>query len=400
MQITKTAIKRGVTFLMIYIVAVGFGLFSLMRLRMDLFPRLDFPIIAVITQYTGVGPFDIETVVTRPIEETVAAVQNVKTVSSTSRQGLSLTLLEFEWGSDMDQAEIDVRNNLDFIEDYLPDDISDPLVFAFDPSMQPIAFLAVGSQFHGLAELRRISERELEPQIERIPGVASATTSGGLQREIKILVDPVRLRAHHISIQQIETALRMNNLQLPSGWINNDQQEFTIQTQGEYRNIEEIENTNVAIMGESVIRIKDVADVVDGFVEQRQRVLVNNNPSVLLIIQKQSDANTVRNLTGIEWTLTTNNLRTAQGGDPGDNIRSVSFYQPFHVQSWKYGDTGYRTGILSTPLFSPEFPQFGHCGHFNTYFHYCYFFSYGSGRSDIKYHFHGRIGTGRGPAGR
>ena len=296
MQITKTAIKRGVTFLMIYIVAVGFGLFSLMRLRMDLFPRLDFPIIAVITQYTGVGPFDIETVVTRPIEETVAAVQNVKTVSSTSRQGLSLTLLEFEWGSNMDQAEIDVRNNLDFIEDYLPDDISDPLVFAFDPSMQPIAFLAVGSQFHGLAELRRISERELEPQIERIPGVASATTSGGLQREIKILVDPVRLRAHHISIQQIEAALRMNNLQLPSGWIDNDQQEFTIQTQGEYRNIEEIENTNVAIMGESVIRIKDVADVVDGFVEQRQRVLVNNNPSVLLIIQKQSDANTVRTL--------------------------------------------------------------------------------------------------------
>ena len=120
MQITKTAIKRGVTFLMIYIVAVGFGLFSLGRLRIDLWPQLDFPVIAVITQYTGVGPFDIETVATRPIEETVASVQNVKTVSSFSRQGLSLLLLEFEWGTDMDQAEIDVRNNLDFIEEYLP----------------------------------------------------------------------------------------------------------------------------------------------------------------------------------------------------------------------------------------------------------------------------------------
>ncbi len=293
MQITKTAIKRGVTFLMIYIVAVGFGLFSLGRLRIDLWPKMDFPVIAVITQYTGVGPFDIETVATRPIEETVAAVQNVKTVSSFSRQGLSLLMLEFEWGTDMDQAEIDVRNNLDFIEEYLPDDMTEPLVFAFDPSMQPIAFMGVGSKVHGLAELRRISELELEPRIERIPGVASAVTSGGLQREIKILVDPIRLKARKVSIQQVEAALRMNNMQLPSGWIEDKQQEFTIQTQGEYRSIEEIENTSVMMMSGTVIRIKDVADVVDGFVEQRQRIWTNANPAVVLIVQKQSDANTV-----------------------------------------------------------------------------------------------------------
>ena len=100
MFITKAAIKRGVTFLMIYIVAVGFGLFSLGRLKIDLWPKLDFPVIAVITQYTGVGPFDIETTVTRPMEETVASVQNVKTVNSTTRQGLSLIMLEFEWGTE------------------------------------------------------------------------------------------------------------------------------------------------------------------------------------------------------------------------------------------------------------------------------------------------------------
>jgi len=293
MQITKTAIKRGVTFLMIYIIAVGFGLFSLGRLRIDLWPDMDFPVIAVITQYTGVGPFDIETVVTRPIEETVASVQNVKSVNSFSRQGLSLIMLEFEWGTNMDQAEIDVRNALDWVEDYLPDDVTDPLVFAFDPSMQPIGFYTVGSEVHGLAELRRISELELEPRIERIPGVASASTDGGLRREIKVLVDPVRLRAHHISIQQVENALRANNLQLPSGWIEDKQREFTIQTLGEYRSLEEIENTSIMLMGESPVRIKDVADVVDGFVEQRQRVWTNGKPAVVLILQRQSDANTV-----------------------------------------------------------------------------------------------------------
>ena len=293
MLITRAAIKRGVTFMMIYIVAILFGLFSLGRLRIDLWPKLDFPVIAVITQYTGVGPFDIETTVTRPMEETVASVQNVKTVNSTTRQGLSLILLEFEWGTDMNQAEIDVRNALDWVEDYLPADVTDPLVFAFDPSMQPISFMAVGSKIHGLAELRRISELELEPRIERIPGVASASTSGGLEREISVLVDPARMKAHHISIQQVESALQMNNLQLPSGWIDDPYREYTIQAAGEYASIEEIENTGVAVMGDAIIRIKDVANVVDGFVEQRQRVFTNGNPAVILIVQKQSDANTL-----------------------------------------------------------------------------------------------------------
>lgn len=293
MFITKAAIKRGVTFFMIYLIAIGFGLFSLGRLRIDLWPKLDFPVIAIISQYTGVGPFDIETSVTRPIEETVASVQNVKTVNSTSRQGLSLLMLEFEWGTDMNQAEIDVRNSLDWVEDYLPADVTDPLVFAFDPSMQPIAFYTVGSKLHGLAELRRISELELEPRIERIPGVASASTSGGLQREIKVLVDPARMKAHYVTIQQVEMALQANNLQLPSGWIDDPFREYTIQTEGEYRKIEDIEQTGIVTIGDAVIRIKDVADVVDGFTEQRQRVFTNGNSAVILIVQKQSDANTL-----------------------------------------------------------------------------------------------------------
>jgi HAE1 family hydrophobic/amphiphilic exporter-1 len=303
MQLIQTSIKRGVTFLMIYLVAVGFGLFSLGRLNVDLFPELNFPIVAVTTQYTGVGPFDIENVVTRPIEESVASVQNIKSVNSTTKQGLSLALLEFEWGTDMDQAEIDVRNALDFITDYLPDDVTNPLVFALDPSMQPIAFLSVGSDVYGLAELRRMSELELEPRIERIPGVALAATSGGLQREIRVLVDPARMRAHHISIQQVEAALQMNNLQIPSGWIENEANEFTIQTKGEYQSIEEIENTNVAVYGSTNIRVKDVADVVDGFKEQRDRVLVNQKPSVLLVVQKQSDANTVNTMRALKKRL-------------------------------------------------------------------------------------------------
>ncbi len=293
MKLTETAVRRGVTFVMIYLIAIGFGLFSLARLRLDLYPKLEFPIMAVISQYTGVGPYDIETVVTRPIEEVIASVENVEKVTSTSQQGLSLVLLEFDWGTDMDQAEIDVRNNLEFIRDYLPEDMSEPMIFKFDPSAQPILYMSVRSDIHGLAELRYISEHDIEPRMERIKGVASAFTSGGMEREIRILVDNNRLRAHHLSIQQISAALMQNNVQMPSGWIENENQEFTIQTAGEYTTVDQIANTAIATINDAVIRIKDVAKVVDGFKEQRQHIWTNGSPAVMLMVQKQSDANTV-----------------------------------------------------------------------------------------------------------
>ncbi|MCI0691097.1 efflux RND transporter permease subunit [candidate division KSB1 bacterium] len=294
MKMTETAIRRGVTFFMIYLIAVGFGLFSFGRLDIDLYPKLEFPMIALISQYTGVGPFDMETVVTRPVEEVVASVENIEKITSTSAQGLSLVLLEFDWGTNMNQAEIDVRNSLEFIQDVLPQEVDGPLVFAFDPSQQPIFYLALSSDMHGMAELRRIAERDLEPRLERIPGVASAFTMGGMRREIKVLVDPARLRAHNIPIEQVSAALQMGNLQLPAGKIDNAMQEFTIQTAGEYSNLEQIENTNVAALNGSVIRVKDVASVVDGFVDQQQKVWNNGKPAVMVVIQKQSDANTVQ----------------------------------------------------------------------------------------------------------
>ncbi len=293
MKFSSLAIRRGITFFMIYLILVGFGIFSLARLKLDLFPDITFPVIAVITQYSGVGPFDIENTVTRPIEETVASVENAKKVSSTSSQGLSLVILEFDWGTDMDQAEIDARKNIDLIRDYLPADVSQPVVFAFDPSMQPIMFIGVNSEQYGQAELRRISEHDIEPRLERIPGVANAFTAGGLEREIKVMVDPYRLQAHQFSIDNVVDALRMNNMQIPAGWVDNNQMEFTVQTIGEYSDLDEIRNTVIANIGDIPVRIKDVATIVDGFKEQRQREYNNGKPTVLLFVNKQSDANTV-----------------------------------------------------------------------------------------------------------
>lgn len=313
MKITTLAIKKGITFFMIYIILIGFGLFSLARLKIDLFPDLTFPVIAVITQYVGVNPYDIETTVTRPVEEAVSSVENVKQISSRSSQGLSLVILEFDWGTDMDQAEIDTRNNIDLIRDYLPDDASEPLVFAFDPSLQPIMFLGVNSDQYGQAELRRIAENDVEPRLERIPGVANASTYGGLVREIKVLVDPNRLQAHGFSIDQIVNVLRMNSMQIPAGWIEDKKLEFTVQTVGEYKNIEQIRNTTLASINGTQIRIRDVAEVVDGFKEQRQREFVNDVPSVMIFLNKQSDANTVQVCNGVNEQLKTINTVLPSG---------------------------------------------------------------------------------------
>lgn len=304
MKITTLAIKRGITFFMIYLIVVGFGLFSLARLKIDLFPDITFPVIAIISQYTGVNPFDIENTVTRLVEETVSSVENVKKVSSLTKQGLSLVILEFDWGTDMNQAEIDARKNIDLIRDYLPSDVSQPIVFAFDPSLQPIMFLSVQSSQYGLAELRRISENDVEPRLERIPGVANAFTTGGLSREIKVLVDPNRLQAHNFSIDFVVNALRMNNMQIPSGFVDDFTREFTVQTVGEYSDLNQIENTSIANIAGTPIRIRDVAEVVDGFKEQRQREFINEVPSVLLMVSKQSDANTVQVVGRIRERLT------------------------------------------------------------------------------------------------
>jgi HAE1 family hydrophobic/amphiphilic exporter-1 len=291
-KLAELAVKYFITFVMLYLGAVGWGLFSLSRLPIDMYPDITFPLIGVITQYEGASPEDIENLITRPVEEAVSAVEGVEEVTSTSRHGVSQVFVEFDWGTDIDQAEIDVRRNLDFLDDVLPDDARDPLAFAFDPSMQPIYFIAVYGPFDQ-AELRRISRRYIEPQMERLPGVAAADTIGGLVREIQVRFDPDQLLARGIALQQVVAALRAENLQLPGGTIREAGREIPIVTQGQFESVEEIRNVVVGVANGVPIRLRDVAAVEDTFQEENHLIRNNGRSSVMLIVRKQSDANTV-----------------------------------------------------------------------------------------------------------
>lgn len=313
MILSKTAIRRGVTFLMVYLIVIGFGLFSLSRLKVDLFPDITFPIVGITASYEGVGPVDMENLVTRRLEEAVSTVENIETINSRSMSGTSILILEFDWGTDMDQAEIDVRKNIDIIRDMLPDEVTDPLTFAFDPSMQPITMLALSSDELGSAELRQISRERLEPRLERIPGVGSVETDGGLQRQINVMVNPRELAAKGIGINQIVGMIGRENRQIPGGQIEEGMQEFSVRSSGEFQTVDDIRSVVVGRQNGTPIRLDEIADVSDGFAEQRRHVRNNGKSSIVLVVMKQSDANTVN--TTEEVLATIPELETLAGYD-------------------------------------------------------------------------------------
>ncbi|MDZ7796806.1 MAG: efflux RND transporter permease subunit [Candidatus Marinimicrobia bacterium] len=295
MKLSSLSIKRPVTFFMIYLIAVGFGIFGLSQLKLDLYPEIEFPMAVVITNYEGVGPEDIENTLTRTLESSITTVEGIKHISSTSSKGSSIIQAEFNWGTDMEQAETNIRRRIDMVRDFLPADASDPLTIVFDPSMMPIMRMMITSDQLGNAELRRLVEEQVQPRFERIDGVASATVNGGLEREIQININPYELAANNISIVELNSMISAANIPIPGGLIEEGQKEFSVITTSEFEDIEDIENTIVGYSdyGEPVF-LKNVADVVDGYKERTAIVRDNQKNTININIQKQSDANTVQ----------------------------------------------------------------------------------------------------------
>lgn len=293
MTLTKFSLKRKVTLVMIYSVIIGFSFFSFSQLKIDFFPDITFPIAGVITNYPGVGPEDIENLITRPIEETVSSVKNIEKVSSQSFKGSSIVTLEFKYGTDMDKAENDIRKNLDYIREYLPDDAEEPLVFVFDPSMMPVSFINISSPYLGPAELRRLSEDVIEPLLERVEGVASVVTQGGLRRQINVNMNPVYLSAYNLSPNEVLMAIQTSSGLQPAGNIETENKSYNLRVFSEYTSIDQIKNTIITYKNGTPVYVKDVANVIDGYKENATEVRSDYTEGVMVMIYKQSDANTV-----------------------------------------------------------------------------------------------------------
>ena len=268
MNIVEFAIRRRVTILMLTVALLLFGVVSLLRLKVDLLPDLSYPTLTVRTELPGSAPLEVENLITRPVEEAVGIIRNVRHVRSVSRSGQSDVTLEFAWGTDMDLAGIDVREKLDLL--LLPLEAKRPLLLRFDPASEPVMRLAFTDKSNAtttdaaqarLRDLRRFAEDRLKPELESVEGSAAVKVSGGYEDEIQIHVDQQKLAQLGLSIDAVTRRVRAENVNLSGGRLEQGTQRFLVRTLNEFQSIEQMANAIIATVGGRPVYLRDVARV-------------------------------------------------------------------------------------------------------------------------------------------
>jgi len=293
MKISNLSISRPITTAMFVLLIVLIGIISFGRLKVDLYPDVTFPGAAIVTSYSGVGPEEIENLVTKPIESSVSRVTGIKSVSSTSDTGQSTIVTEFEFGTDMDFAVLDLRQQIDLIRGFLPDEADDPLIFKFDPANIPILIFGVTGE-ENLADLKKEVEDNIAPRLERLPGVAQANLDGGLTREIIVSLAGDRLYNYGIDFSTVSGILAQENVNVSAGEIQRGDRNLLIRTTGKFNSLDDIRNINIPTGSGSTVKLSDLGIVRDTFAERSTISRVNGKSSIGLSIQKQTDANTVQ----------------------------------------------------------------------------------------------------------
>ena len=327
-RLIEIATERRVTIVMLMVAIVLFGMVSLSRLKLNLLPDISYPTVTVRTELTGAAPVEIENLLTKPIEEAVGVVRNVRLVRSVSRSGQSDVTVEFLWGTDMDIAGVDVREKLDVLS--MPLEASRPLLLRFDPSSEPIVRLGLlyketadsptdGSEAR-LKALRRLAEDRIKTDLEAQEGTAAVKVSGGLEDEIQIRVDQQRLSQLGISIDQIAARIRAENVNLSGGRLEEGNQRFLVRTLNEFQNVDEFRDAIVAYVADRPVYLRDVATVERGHKEREAITRVRGQESVELAVYKEGDANTVQVANRIEQRI------EALRDDLPDEIELVEIY--------------------------------------------------------------------------
>jgi HAE1 family hydrophobic/amphiphilic exporter-1 len=277
---------------MVWLIVIILGGVSLTRLSIDLMPDITYPTLSISTSYENASPEEIEELVTRPIEEAMSAVQGVEEVTSVSAEGQSSVRVTFTWGTDLDAAANDVRDRLDRVIARLPEDAERPWLRKFDLASFPILIAGVSSELNPL-QVRDLIDNQVKHRIERVPGVASLDIRGGLEREIHVDLDPEKVKALGLPINQILSRIRDENITLPAGNIEEGVLDITVRTPGVYTNLDEIRHTVLAVHDGVPIRLDNIASVEDSWQKVTRIVRVNAKPGIRFSVNKQSGKNTV-----------------------------------------------------------------------------------------------------------
>lgn len=306
MFLSDLSIRRPIGVIMGVLIVFALGTISFSRLAVDLLPNLTIPNIVVTTAYSGVGPEEIESLISKPIEEAVGTVNNVNKITSTSMEGMSNVNVQFNWGTNMDTAAADIRAKVDRVRGRLPDDADIPVIIKVDPSASPI--MRLGATGTDLKELRRFGDDVLAERLEKVSGVASIDVLGGLERQINVRVDQGKLEAYGIGLNQLSDALARENVNTPGGLVREGNNEILVRTQGQFKSMADIKHIIIVSPNKVPVRIQDVAEVEDSYKEQRIFSRDDQQGSIAVQIRKQPDANTINVIEGINRELAQINL--------------------------------------------------------------------------------------------
>lgn len=292
MSLYASAVKRPIMTTLCFVAVAILGLFSLSTLPIDLYPDVETNTIMVLTTYSGASASDIEQNVTRPLENSLNAVNNLKHITSKSRENISVITLEFEYGEDIDVLTNDVRDKLDMVKSQLPDNAETPIIFKFSSDMIPIVLLSVEAS-ESMPGLYKILDESVANPLARISGVGSVSISGAPKREIHIYVDPVRLEAYGLSIETISSIIAAENRNIPGGSFDIGSDTYSLRVQGEFVSSDQMKDIVVGSKDGRNIYLRDVARVDDSLEERAQQTYNNGEKGAMIVIQKQSGANSV-----------------------------------------------------------------------------------------------------------
>ena len=299
MSIPRLAIHRPVTMFMISGIVVLLGAISLTRLPVDLMPEFEQPMISVNVTYAGVGPLEMEELVTRPLEQTVSAVAGLERVESSSQEGRSQIRLNFSFGTDMSEAVDEVRTRIDRVRGRLPENADPPTIFKADSNAMPIIQLAVEGDFDPVT-LRELAQNELSPRLERVNGVAAVTVDGGLRRQIHVELSKEKITALNLSVDRVVQLLRQENENLPLGEVNQGDATYLVRSQGQFTSLDDIRNLVVLTRDGVPVYLRDLAEVRDGAEDRRGFMRIDGKEGIRLRVNKQSGENTVEVARGVK----------------------------------------------------------------------------------------------------
>ncbi len=293
MSLYGNAVRRPIMTTLCFVAVVILGLFSLRNLPIDLYPDIETNTIMVMTTYSGASAQDIEQNVTRPLENVLNSVSNLKHITSKSRENISVITLEFEYGEDIDVLTNDVRDKLDMVSSMMPDDAETPIIFKFSTDMIPIIMLSVNAS-ESMPGLYKILDDAVANPLARISGVGSVSISGAPKREIHVYVDPVRLEAYNLTVEQIGNLIGAENRNIPGGSFDIGSDTYSLRVQGEFKASDEMANIVVGSYNGKSIYLSDVARIEDSLEERTQETYNNGRQGAMIVVQKQSGANSVQ----------------------------------------------------------------------------------------------------------